>query len=68
MVLNVADMEKIDDYTVALHTPFPDSLLPYEIAGYYQVSSAPWRRRTTTTGVRQAPYGNVPRVRQARAA
>jgi peptide/nickel transport system substrate-binding protein len=38
MVLNISSMEKIDDYTVALHTPIPDSLLPYEIAGYYQIS------------------------------
>ena len=31
-------IEKIDDYTIAAHTKIVDSLLPYEITGYFQVS------------------------------
>ena len=38
-VTNVSSMEKIDDYTIAAHTKIEDSLLPYEIAGYFQISN-----------------------------
>ena len=37
-LVNVKKEEKIDDYTIALYTPIPDSLLPYEIAEYFQIS------------------------------
>jgi peptide/nickel transport system substrate-binding protein len=38
-VVNIDSMEKIDDYTIAAHTKIEDSLLPYEIAGYFQISN-----------------------------
>ena len=38
-VTNIASLEKIDDYTIAAHTTIEDSLLPYEITGYFQVSN-----------------------------
>ena len=38
-VINVDHMDKIDDTTVALYTKVPDSMLPYEIAGYFQISN-----------------------------
>ena len=38
-VTNVNTLDKIDDYTVALTTNVIDSLLPYEIAVYYQISN-----------------------------
>jgi peptide/nickel transport system substrate-binding protein len=37
-VVNVASMEKVDDYTVALTTTIPDSMLPYEVATYFMIS------------------------------
>ncbi len=39
MVGGVSKVEKIDDYTIALHTPAENSLLPYELAGYFQISN-----------------------------
>jgi len=39
LITNVASMEKIDDYTIAVHTKIEDSLIPYEVAGYFQVSN-----------------------------
>ena len=39
LITNVASMDKVDDYTIALHTKIEDSLLPYELAGYLQVSN-----------------------------
>jgi peptide/nickel transport system substrate-binding protein len=38
-VVNIDSMEKIDDNTIAVHTKIDDSLLPYEIAGYFQISN-----------------------------
>ena len=38
-ITNIASVEKIDDYTIAAHTTIEDSLLPYEITGYFQVSN-----------------------------
>lgn len=38
-VVNVATIEKIDDYTVALNTSIPDSMLPYEVSTYFMISN-----------------------------
>lgn len=37
-ITNVEKLEKVDDYTVALTTYIVDSLLPYQLAGYFQIS------------------------------
>jgi ABC-type transport system substrate-binding protein len=37
--VNVASVEKIDDYTIALNTKMPNSLFPYEMAMYYMISN-----------------------------
>jgi peptide/nickel transport system substrate-binding protein len=39
LVDNVSSMEKVDDYTIAAHTKIVDSLLPYELAGFFQISN-----------------------------
>ena len=39
LVIDIASMEKVDDYTIVIHTKAEDSLLPYEIAGYFQISN-----------------------------
>ncbi len=56
LVTNVASMEKIDDYTVALHTKIEDSLLPYEVAGFFQVSQC----AVTKANNDYAVYGKQP--------
>jgi peptide/nickel transport system substrate-binding protein len=38
LIVNIIKVEKVDDYTVALHTPIADSLLPYEVPGWFQIS------------------------------
>jgi peptide/nickel transport system substrate-binding protein len=38
LITNIASIEKIDDYTIAVGTKIEDSLIPYEVAGYFQVS------------------------------
>ena len=38
-IIDIDSMEKIDDYTIAVHTKLDDSLFPYEIAGYFQISN-----------------------------
>jgi peptide/nickel transport system substrate-binding protein len=61
MILNVSGMEKIDDYTVALTTPIVDSLLPYEIAGYYQISKcAVEKANNSYEEYAKHPYGSGP--------
>ncbi len=61
MVTNVASMDKIDDYTVAMNTSIPDSLLPYEIAGYYQISKcAVEKAGNDYTEFAKHPYGSGP--------
>jgi ABC-type transport system substrate-binding protein len=37
-LVNVASMSKVDDYTIAIETPIANSLLPYEISVYFQIS------------------------------
>ena len=39
LISNIAGMSKIDDHTIAIHTKIEDSLLPYEVAGYFQISN-----------------------------
>jgi peptide/nickel transport system substrate-binding protein len=61
MVLNVASMQKIDDYTVAINTTIPDSLLPYEIAGYFQISKcAVEKANNNYEEFAKHPYGSGP--------
>ena len=55
-LLNVSKFEKVDDYTVALTTSIVDSLLPYEIAVYYQISSC----AVTKAGNDYAAYARAP--------
>lgn len=38
-VVNVASVDKIDDYTIAINTKMPSSLFPYEMAMYYMISN-----------------------------
>ena len=38
LITNVASIDKVDDYTIAVRTKIEDSLVPYELAGYFQVS------------------------------
>jgi peptide/nickel transport system substrate-binding protein len=38
-VVNVAGVEKIDDYTIKIKTPVPVSLLPYDLAMFYMISN-----------------------------
>jgi peptide/nickel transport system substrate-binding protein len=38
-ITNIVNVDKIDDYTIAAHAAIEDSLLPYEITGYFQVSN-----------------------------
>ncbi|MBN9508818.1 MAG: ABC transporter substrate-binding protein [Alphaproteobacteria bacterium] len=60
-VINVAGFEKIDDYTVALTTKMVDSLLPYEIAVYYQISNcAVSKLHNDYTEFAKAPSGTGP--------
>ncbi|MAY47017.1 MAG: ABC transporter substrate-binding protein [Rhodobacteraceae bacterium] len=37
-VVNVESVEKVDDYTVTIHTPGPASMLPYELSVFFQIS------------------------------
>lgn len=36
---NIASVEKVDDYTLAVNTKGPDSLLPYELTGFFFISN-----------------------------
>jgi peptide/nickel transport system substrate-binding protein len=38
-VVNIASVDKIDDYTIAINTKEPSSLFPYEMAMYYMISN-----------------------------
>ena len=60
-VINIDSMEKIDDYTIAAHTKIEDSLLPYEIAGYFQISScAVTKLNNDYAAYAKHPYGTGP--------
>jgi peptide/nickel transport system substrate-binding protein len=60
-LLNVAKFEKVDDYTVALTTSIIDSLLPYEIAVYYQISNcAVTKLNNDYSAYAKAPVGTGP--------
>ena len=37
--VNVASVDKVDDYTIAIHTKTPNALFPYEMAMYYMISN-----------------------------
>jgi peptide/nickel transport system substrate-binding protein len=37
-VINIASVSKVDDYTVAVNTKGPDSLLPYDLAEFFMIS------------------------------
>jgi ABC-type transport system substrate-binding protein len=61
LIVNVAKMEKIDDYTIALYTPIVDALLPYEIAGYFQISNcAVSKLNNDYAAYAKAPAGTGP--------
>ena len=36
---SIASVDKIDDYTLAIHTKTPDSLFPYEMAMFFMISN-----------------------------
>ncbi|WFS03097.1 ABC transporter substrate-binding protein [Rhizobium tumorigenes] len=38
-VANIASVDKIDDYTIAINTKVANSLFPYEMAMYYMISN-----------------------------
>jgi peptide/nickel transport system substrate-binding protein len=38
-VVNVANVEKVDDYTIAITTKSPNALFPYEMAMYFMISN-----------------------------
>lgn len=38
LITNIESLDKVDDYTIAANTKIIESLLPYEIAGYFQIS------------------------------
>ena len=60
-VLNVDKVEKVDDYTIAMTTKIVDSLLPYEIAVYYQISNcAVGKVHNDYAAYAQAPSGTGP--------
>ena len=60
-VTNIGSMEKIDDYTIAAHTKIEDSLLPYEIAGYFQISNcAVTKLNNDYAAFAKHPYGTGP--------
>jgi peptide/nickel transport system substrate-binding protein len=60
-VINIDHMDKIDDYTVALYTKAPDSMLPYEIAGYFQISNClVTKLNNDYTAYANAPSGTGP--------
>ena len=60
-VTNIDSMEKIDDYTIAAHTKIEDSLLPYEIAGYFQISNcAVTKLNNDYAAFAKHPYGTGP--------
>jgi len=61
LVTNIAGMDKLDDYTIAVHTKIEDSLLPYEIAGYFQISNcAVEKLHNDYTAYGKAPAGTGP--------
>ncbi len=61
LITNVASMDKIDDYTIAVHTKIEDSLLPYEVAGYFQISNcAVTKLHNNYTEYAKHPYGTGP--------
>jgi len=37
-VVNIKGVDKVDDYTIAINTKGPDSLLPYDIAEFFMIS------------------------------
>ena len=60
-IIDIASMEKIDDYTIAAHTKLDDSLLPYEIAGYFQISNcAVTKLHNDYAAFAKHPYGTGP--------
>jgi ABC-type transport system substrate-binding protein len=38
-VVNIASIDKVDDYTVAINTKVPSSLFPYEMVMFYMISN-----------------------------
>jgi ABC-type transport system substrate-binding protein len=38
-IVNVSNVERIDDHTVAISTSVTDSMLPYELANYFMISN-----------------------------
>ena len=39
LISNIAGLSKVDDHTIAIQTKIDDSLLPYEVAGFFQISN-----------------------------
>lgn len=37
-VVSIESVDKVDDYTVLIHTPKPVSMLPYEVSTFFQIS------------------------------
>ncbi len=56
LVTNVASVDKIDDYTIAVRTKIEDLLIPYEVAGYFQISQC----AVTKAGNDYTVYGKQP--------
>jgi ABC-type transport system substrate-binding protein len=61
LITNIASMDKVDDYTVAAHTKIEDSLLPYEVAGFFQISNcAVTKLNNDYADYAKAPAGTGP--------
>ena len=61
LITNIASLEKVDDYTIAAHTKIEDSLLPYEVAGYFQISNcAVTKLHNDYTAFAKVPVGTGP--------
>ena len=59
--VNIASVDKIDDYTLALTTKTPNSLFPYEMAMYYMISNCAVEKAGNDYSVYDKhPYGTGP--------
>ncbi len=61
LITNIADITKVDDHTIAATTKIEDSLLPYEVAGYFQISNcAVTKMNNDYTAFAKSPSGTGP--------
>jgi peptide/nickel transport system substrate-binding protein len=59
--VNVASVDKIDDYTIAINTKTPNSLFPYEMAMYFMISNCAVEKAGNNYSVYDKhPYGTGP--------